>query len=165
MTLNSKAFWEATEPHIHATYLVVHHTDGPPDQTLEDIDSEHKAQGWAGVGYHRLVLADGTIHEGRPDDVMGAQAKGLNAKSIGVAVTGDYTHQLPAPLVWAGLVHCLAVEALRWGIPVERIIGHRDVSGLVGDPSVATACPGDALYGQLPRLRREVTAELARLSA
>jgi hypothetical protein len=167
MTLNSHDWWENSQPHLdaaHHVYLVLHHTAGPASQTVQDIDDEHKAQGWAGVGYHRLVYVDGTLHEGRPDDVMGAQAKGLNAKSIGVAVMGDFTAHLPGAAQWAGLVHCLAVEAKRWAIPVTRIIGHRDVSTLVGDPTVATACPGDALYSALSRLRHEVAAEMARLS-
>lgn len=166
MTLHSHAWWEANQPTLdaaHHKYLVLHHTAGPASQTVEDIDAEHKRQGWAGVGYHRLVYVNGSIHEGRPDDVMGAQAKGLNSISIGVAVMGDFTHHLPGAMQRAGLVHCLAVLCKRWGVPVERIIGHRDVSKLARDPSVATACPGDALYADMPNLRKEVAAELARL--
>lgn len=164
MTLNSHAWWEANQPHLdaaHHKYLVLHHTAGPAGQDVATIDAEHKAQGWAGVGYHRLVYTDGTIHEGRPDDVMGAQAKGLNAVSIGMCAVGDFTRQIPHLTQWSGLVHCAAVLCLRWHIPVERIIGHRDVSGLVGDSSVATACPGDAFYMALPQFRREVAAEMA----
>lgn len=163
MTLNSHDWWENNEPHLdaaHHVYIVLHHTAGPAGQSVEDIDDEHKAQGWAGVGYHRLVYRDGSIHEGRPDDVMGAQAKDLNAKSIGVAVMGDFTRALPVASQRVGMVHCLAVLCKRWNVPVERIIGHRDVSGLVGDPSVATACPGDALYADLHNVRHEVATEL-----
>lgn len=163
MTLNTHARWEATQPHLdgfHHKYIVLHHTAGPDGQTVIDIDNEHKAQGWAGVGYHRLVYTNGEIHEGRPDDVMGAQAKGLNAWSIGVCVIGDFSHKLPNQVQWKALVHTLAVECSRWGIPVERIIGHRDVSGIVHDPSVATACPGDKLYADLVPLRAEVAVAM-----
>lgn len=161
MTLNTLAQWEALEPKIaEHKYIVLHHTAGPAGQTVEDIDAEHRAEGWAGVGYHRLVYTDGSIHEGRPDDVMGAQAKGLNAESIGVCAIGDFTHALPPAVQWEALVNCLAIEAKRWGVPVSRIIGHRDVAHLVGDPSVATSCPGDALYAALPRLREAVAAHL-----
>jgi hypothetical protein len=159
MTLNTKATWEAIEPHLdaaHHKYIVLHHTAGPAGQTVEDIDAEHKAQGWAGVGYHRLVYNNGTIHEGRPDDVMGAQAKGLNAWSIGVCAVGTFTSLLPPDVQYKALVNCLAVECERWNIPVENIIGHRDVAGIANDPADATSCPGDALYAHLPTLRADV---------
>lgn len=149
--------WEAAEPKIEHVYVVVHHTAGPAVQTVEEINTEHQVEHhWTGIGYHRVVYNDGTIHPGRPDDVQGAQAQGLNRKSIGVAVTGDFTHALPPQAQWNGLVHCLAVECKRWGIPVKNIIGHRDVAMLVGDPSVATSCPGDALYAKMQWLRIDV---------
>ena len=163
MTLNTHAQWEATQPHLdafHHKYIVLHHTAGPDGQTVVDIDNEHKANGWAGVGYHRLVYTNGEIHEGRPDDVMGAQAQGLNAWSIGVCAIGDFSRVSPSLVQWKALVHTLAVECARWGIPVERIIGHRDVAGMVNNPSVATACPGDALYARMSELRAAVRAEM-----
>lgn len=163
MTLHTRAEWEALEPRIDHKRIYLHHTAGDGHETVPIIDDEHKRQGWEGIGYHRLIQEDGTIHEGRPDTVMGAQAKGDNAHSIGVAVAGNFMTHLPNAAQWKGLVHCLAVECKRWGIPVEHIYGHRDVARLVGDPSVATACPGDALYAELPHLRQEVAAEMARL--
>lgn len=159
MTLRTEAEWEAIEPKLAAhKYIVLHHTAGPVDQTINDIDAEHRAQGWAGVGYHRIVQQDGTIHTGRPDDVMGAQAQDLNRVSIGVAVIGNWMNDIPRLPQWKGMVHCLAVECARWDIPVENIIGHRDVARIVGDPLVATACPGDALYALMGKIRNEASS-------
>jgi N-acetyl-anhydromuramyl-L-alanine amidase AmpD len=164
VTMLTPADWEASEPKIQHIYIVVHHTDGPAIQTVEEINTEHQVEHhWTGIGYHRVIYNDGTIHPGRPDDVMGAQAQDLNSKSIGVVVTGDFTLHLPPRAQWDGLVHCLAVECNRWNIPVKNIIGHRDVAKLVGDPSVATSCPGDALYAKMQMLRVDVIQEMEKL--
>lgn len=164
MTMNNPQQWESIEPKLaEHKYIVLHHTDGPAHQAIEEIDAEHKAQGWAGVGYHRVIDDDGQIMTGRPDDVQGAQAQDLNRVSIGVAVTGDMMNHLPPQAQWNGMIHCLAVECDRWDIPVKNIIGHRDVARIVGDPSVATSCPGDALYAQIPRIQQEVEAAMRNL--
>ena len=43
--------------------IVVHHTGNPVDDDLsaEEIHESHKAQGWAGIGYHYVIRKDGTI--------------------------------------------------------------------------------------------------------
>jgi hypothetical protein len=68
------------------------------------IDQWHKQRGFAGIGYHRLVLngfrskydayaskLDGYVNLGRPDKEQGAHclAGGMNAISLGVCVIGN----------------------------------------------------------------------------
>lgn len=167
MTLNSEAKWHQIALPLdkaHHKYLIVHETDGPADQTVEEIDTYHKLHNhWSGVGYHRLVDRMGVIRTGRPDDVVGAQAAGLNSWSIGMAYIGTFDKTLPPPAQRYSAVHCAAVLCLRWDIPVERIIGHRDVAKLVGDPSVATECPGDPIWHDLPQFRKDVQKEMDRI--
>lgn len=55
---------------------------------VKDIDRWHKANGWAGVGYHYIVLLDGTIQVGRFESKVGAHTKGYNAESIGICYIG-----------------------------------------------------------------------------
>jgi N-acetylmuramoyl-L-alanine amidase-like protein len=134
------------------------------------------SNGWNDIGYNFLVDRYGTIYEGRAGGidqaVVGAQTQGYNAQSTGIANLGTFTSvgQTPAALsAMAGLI--------RWKLPlhgastagtttltsagggsnrypagrqvrVQRVAGHRDTN--------ATACPGDALYAQLPELRRLV---------
>ncbi len=54
----------------------------------DDIDTWHKQKGWSGIGYHYVVLLDGTIEKGRPDSKIGAHVKGHNKDSIGVCYIG-----------------------------------------------------------------------------
>lgn len=167
MTLNTDAKWHQIALPLdkqHHKYVIIHETDGPEDQTVEEIDNFHKnVNHWSGVGYHRLIRNTGQIHTGRPDDVVGAQAAGLNSWSIGCAYIGQFGKKLPGDVQRKAMVHCVAVECLRWGIPVKNIIGHRDVAKLVGDPSVATECPGDPIWSDLPKFRADVIHEMEKI--
>lgn len=71
-------------------YIAVHCTATPEgrDLTVEQIRNQHKAQGWADVGYHYIIYRDGTVHQGRDVNVSGAHVSGYNANSIGIAYVG-----------------------------------------------------------------------------
>ena len=56
--------------------------------TAADVDRWHKKNGWDGIGYHYLILQDGTIESGRPEEKAGAHTIGHNSKSIGVCYVG-----------------------------------------------------------------------------
>ncbi len=166
----------------------VHHTVnannyGPQDSAaiVRAICRYHRVtKGWRDVGYNFLVDRYGQIFEGREGGVdqavIGAQAQGYNAVSTGVAnigtfsdvaQTSDAVHAMAELLAWKLTLHGVPVEGqvtvlsrggpsnrYKAGTPVtfERISGHRDAD--------ATTCPGNALYAQLPELRR-LAAEIA----
>lgn len=56
--------------------------------TVEDIDQWHKARGFAKIGYHKVIYLDGSVHDGRPLDQIGAHCLGHNATSIGICYIG-----------------------------------------------------------------------------
>lgn len=58
------------------------------DYTVADIDQWHKARGWQGIGYHYVVYRDGSIHNGRPMEAVGAHTSGYNKDSIGICYIG-----------------------------------------------------------------------------
>ena len=62
------------------------HTDPPP-----------KGNGWRDVGYHAVVLLDGTVQRGRPDAVVGAHVAGHNHDSLGIAYVGGMTRDGKSP--------------------------------------------------------------------
>jgi putative cell wall-binding protein len=132
--------------------------------------------GWSDIGYNLLVDRFGTIYEGRHGGleraVIGAHAGGFNTSSVGIAVIGDFSNVAPGSAARRGLETILAWKAdvhhidptskvtmtsagsTRYpsgrSVSLDAISGHRDVS--------ATACPGQALYGQLPGIRSSVAA-------
>jgi N-acetylmuramoyl-L-alanine amidase len=160
----------------------VHHTVTANDYTPEQsasmvlgIAKYHRdTNGWNDIGYNFLVDQYGQVFEGRAGGVdqavIGAQAQGYNSQSTGVAVLGTFT-AVPIPeAAMASITQLLGWKLTLHGVPCEggltiisgggslnryssgtpvamqRISGHRD-----GD---STECPGDALYTQLPELRR-----------
>lgn len=56
--------------------------------TVEDIRRSHLKRGFDDIGYHYLIYLDGTIHVGRPIEIVGAHAYGHNQHSIGVCYVG-----------------------------------------------------------------------------
>ncbi|MDP1849881.1 MAG: N-acetylmuramoyl-L-alanine amidase, partial [Solirubrobacteraceae bacterium] len=165
---------------------VVHHTVNANTYAPQDsaaivlsICRYHRNEnGWRDIGYNFLVDRYGQIFEGRAggvdQPVIGAQAQGYNGVSTGVANIGTFSGarqsdagiQATAELLaWKMSLHGApvagAVEVVseggpsnryRDGTPVtfERISGHRDAD--------KTTCPGDALFAQLPEIRRQAAA-------
>lgn len=58
------------------------------DFDIDDIDRWHKKRGFTMVGYHFVILLDGTIQHGREINKIGAHAKGHNRTSIGICYIG-----------------------------------------------------------------------------
>jgi hypothetical protein len=143
------------------TYIVVHHTACTNQmEDVNDIEKEHLAEGWAGIGYHRVIKGDGTTVQGRPDKAVGAHAYRLNYCSVGISLEGwfhpPYNEQ-PTPAQIQALKDNL--KDLLAMFPDCKIIGHRDVAGIVKNSDAATACPGDILYAMLPDIIKEVTGK------
>ena len=72
--------------------MVVHCSDSPQGRgdNASIIDKWHKQRGWSGIGYHFVILEDGTLEVGRDIEKSGAHAKGHNEK-IGVCLIGRDT--------------------------------------------------------------------------
>jgi len=62
--------------------------EGDDSVDSETIDRWHKQRGWNGIGYHFVILIDGTIEKGRSIETTGAHTKGYNSKSWGVCYIG-----------------------------------------------------------------------------
>ena len=56
--------------------------------TAKDIDRWHRKRGYTTIGYHYVILLDGTVEIGRPEEQPGAHCKGHNAHSIGICYIG-----------------------------------------------------------------------------
>lgn len=120
--------------------IVVHCSATPASMTVNVavIDGWHKARGWQGIGYHKVILRDGVVEQGRATGDQGAHVKGYNATSVGVCLVGgidersegiyNFTKAQMASLR-------VVVSGLRRDYPGARIVGHRDL-----DPGKACPC-------------------------
>jgi hypothetical protein len=168
--------------------LFVHHTDTTNSYSAPQAYAQMRAiyafhtkvRGWNDIGYNFLVDRFGRVFEGRRGSitaaVLGAHTGGFNSQSLGVAVLGSFTTQAPAAAALRGLVDVLSWKAAQYGldpraatklisaggsytrhpagstVPVTVLSSHRDVG--------ITECPGNALYADLPSLRRQVAARM-----
>ena len=138
--------------------VVIHHTAVPlpPGGRPLDVrvlDEIHRRRGYGifywgrfyHVGYHYLILPDGTVQSGRPERCQGAHAVGYN-HYIGVCLVGDFSApddlhdrngpREPTAAQMQALVELTARLRARYGLPLERMIQHREVN-----PN--TQCPGE----------------------
>jgi len=176
----------------------VHHTVSANDYAPEDsagivlaICKYHRdSNGWNDLGYNFVVDQYGQIFEGRAGGVdqavIGAQAEGYNRFSTGIANLGTFSAVPQSDAAIDALGNLIGWKLGVHGVPAlgqvtvtsgggktnryasgtavtfERISGHRD--------GCKTACPGDALYGQLATIRERAArvtpavAAVARLS-
>jgi len=148
------ATWSALVPFIikkskrKITEIIVHCSDTPEGRhhTVEDIREWHKAKGWSDVGYHYLVYLDGSIHNGRDVDVIGAHCTNHNSHSIGVCYIGGCAGEVKngkiVPMTDKNGYHIVKdtrtpeqkesliylLKELRKLYPSAKIYGHRDLS-------------------------------------
>lgn len=54
----------------------------------EVIDRWHRQQGYKKIGYHYVILEDGTVEKGRDESEVGAHCLGYNTGSIGICYCG-----------------------------------------------------------------------------
>lgn len=142
--------------------IAIHHTDTPKTHTPQQIAHYHvhgerrdasgrliKAQ-WPGIGYHFLVAADGSIFQCQREDTKSNHVGGdENNTSVAVSFIGRFMKtdlkgkpapaedQLPTPVQLRSAAHLIAWLMQKYNVPLERVMGHRDI------PERTTACPGD----------------------
>jgi N-acetylmuramoyl-L-alanine amidase len=117
----------------------------------KDIDRWHKAQGWNGIGYHHVVLLDGTVEKGRDESLAGSHVKGFNATSIGVVYIGGLAANGVTPKDTRTDAQKVAlaklIKELKAKYPGAKVMGHRDLSpdkdkdGVVEPHEWLKACP------------------------
>lgn len=119
--------------------LIIVHCSATPEGrnvSVADIDRWHRERGFDGIGYHYVVYIDGSVHEGRPLNKVGAHCKGHNVHSIGICYIGgvDLNGKPKDTRTLAqkdALVNLLM--RLKRRFPKAVIRGHRDFA--------AKACP------------------------
>ena len=70
--------------------IIIHCSATKPGQKCNAsiIDKWHKAKGFRCIGYHYVILPDGTIEKGRPENEKGSHCVGYNTGSIGICYIG-----------------------------------------------------------------------------
>jgi hypothetical protein len=168
----------------------VHHTVNANDYAPQDSAAivlaicrfHRNTNGWDDIGYNFLVDRYGQIFEGRAGGVdkavQGAHTQGYNAQSFAISNMGTFTDVPETDVAIRAQARLIAwkmalakqpvtgkVTLISAGggsnrfpagtrVTLDRISGHRDANN--------TGCPGDALYAQLPEIRRLAAGDIKR---
>jgi N-acetylmuramoyl-L-alanine amidase len=150
--------------------IIIHHSvvvsrrDGTPIDAAA-INIMHKGRGYEifywgrfyNIGYHYVILPDGTVQRGRPELLQGSHAKGYNSY-IGICLIGNFSSAdnpvdrrgpfEPTEAQMAALIELSRSLQQKYGFPWQRIVKHNDV-----DPN--SECPGDRFPFENFRARLE----------
>lgn len=143
--------------------IVYHHTALHSNATFADVVREIvEVKGWS-TGYHSVIAGDGTIDNFARWDRTGVHALGVNQRSLGIALNGNFHSQpgdpfsndkgqfgnmRPTDIQLLSAAKVVALWCHLYQIPVkfgETIVSHREVR--------ATACSGSNFpYGPFEAL-------------
>lgn len=114
--------------------IIIHCAATPEDKnfTVEDINRWHKERGFIKIGYHYVIYIDGSIHQGRELEEVGAHCTGYNRDSIGICYIGgvDKDGKTPKDTRTNAQKESLLklIKELKIKFPQAEIYGHRDFS-------------------------------------
>ena len=112
--------------------IIVHCTATPDGRpvTIREITQWHKNRGFSTIGYHYVVMLDGTVCNGRNVDTVGAHCTNHNSHSIGVCYVGglDKVTKQPKDTRTPAQKYALTtlLKKLKALYPKAKIYGHRD---------------------------------------
>jgi LysM repeat protein len=133
-------------PNPQWKFIILHHT-ATDMGNAKTINRSHGERGfWNGLGYHFLI-DNGTLGKGdgqiemsprwiRQQNGAHCKAGGMNDKSIGIALVGNFNLESPTPNQIQSLTYLLRILCDYYRIPSGNIMGHREVEG------AHTECPG-----------------------
>ena len=139
-----------------ATRYIVFHTaafdtsKGPFNVKI--CDDWHKQRGWSGCGYNFIITAgtfgdlDGEVQmSSRGEAGIGAHCRGINSVSIGICIAGNGDVERWTEAQKRSFI--LLTESLRakYNVPVENIIGHREIGKVSANYATQKTCPGSLI--------------------
>jgi len=156
--LSGRLNWDWRRPFTHRPAgIILHHTATPDVVAGRRVDAafigrEHARRGFSTtvggrtihIGYHYLILRDGTVQPGRPEDVPGSHTLGHNDQ-LGICLVGNFSSSAnphgehgsmrPSPRQLAALDELLQQLIRKYHYRPKHLHRHRDYA--------PTACPGD----------------------
>ena len=153
----------AHKPNIK--YIVMHHSLTDDGKAVEwDAIKKYHMGLISGSPYHmtdigynygvELIGNDVRVRIGRPMTELGAHCLGLNSKSIGICVVGDYDKAMPDLMHWLTTLYLVRKIREHVGMPIQNVIGHVESFKLLGTKPYKT-CPG--LKWNMDQFRKDLT--------
>lgn len=119
---------------INPKFIIIHHTE-KHGMDVYEAHEYHKSLGWEGIGYNYFIEENGEIIEGR-GIYVGAHTKGINDKSIGICLSGNFDLSYPTKKQIKSLYKLCRYFMKKYRVKKCDILGHREVK------NVTKSCPG-----------------------
>ncbi|MCY1705222.1 peptidoglycan recognition protein family protein [Pannonibacter sp. SL95] len=145
--------------------IIVHCTATPEGRpvSVAEIDAWHRARGWSGIGYHRVIDITGARLAGRPLSAVGAHCAGHNDGTIGVVYVGGLAAdgRTPKDTRTPAQRRALAAELmeLRDRFNIRKISGHNEYAAKAC-PSFDASAEYDHLFEGRERLFKPIVDHL-----
>ena len=116
------------------TLIIIHCSATPEGRSLsfEECRRDHiMHRHFRDIGYHFYITRDGTVHDGRPIEKVGAHCEGHNSHSIGICYEGGLgANGKPADTRTEAQRKALKslVERMHRLFPKALIVGHHDLN-------------------------------------
>lgn len=116
------------------TLIIIHCSATPEGRSLsfEECRRDHiMHRHFKDIGYHFYITRDGTVHDGRPIEKVGAHCEGHNSHSIGICYEGGLdANGKPADTRTEAQRKALKslVERMHRLFPKALIVGHHDLN-------------------------------------
>ena len=116
------------------TLIIIHCSATPEGRSLsfEECRRDHSMhRHFRDIGYHFYITRDGTVHDGRPIEKVGAHCEGHNSHSIGICYEGGLdANGKPADTRTEAQRKALKslIERMHRLFPKALIVGHHDLN-------------------------------------
>ena len=116
------------------TLIIIHCSETPEGRSLsfEECRRDHiMHRHFRDIGYHFYITRDGTVHDGRPIEKVGAHCEGHNSHSIGICYEGGLdANGKPADTRTEAQRKALKslIERMHRLFPKALIVGHHDLN-------------------------------------
>lgn len=147
--------------------LTLHHASEPQatwsgDEFPLGIQDKHQNdKDYADVGYHFLIDQDGTVYEGRPLAIKGAQVEYFNSYMVGVLWEGQFEltgyescDGSPRSAQVTAAIEIMTILSER--LQTTDIAGHKDRDAAAGIKEENSVCPGLGAYAAVDEIRSAV---------
>ncbi|HIQ04590.1 MAG TPA: hypothetical protein EYH31_02730 [Anaerolineae bacterium] len=114
--------------------IVIHHTVA---KTTPEVIARYQVNtfGWPGIGYHFVIMEDGTIYQTEPVAAVSHHTTSHNEDTIGVAFVGNFMDGTPNQAQLQAGAHLVAYLIDQFDLTLDDVIGRREIE--------AVQSPGD----------------------
>ncbi|MGI6226490.1 MAG: N-acetylmuramoyl-L-alanine amidase [Peptococcales bacterium] len=116
-------------------YMVIHHSATKGGDAFSFARYHVNTNDWPGVGYHYVILEDGTIQWCNDLEISSYHVKNYNNYSLGICLVGDFTTEILRVVQKEALKELVRSLLDRFNLSIDKVVGHNELN------SGATKCP------------------------